>query len=108
MYQALLVQRLYLFATVQLDDEQDESQGREKERGRVVDAFDFNALYVAATGNDLISPEGKTGCIRLAVEEVSILLTNEELRVVEGIEYWRGDRQRLPWLTPPTCTGPCG
>src|SRR5207244_7475080 len=58
---------------------------REEKRCRHVNAFDFNALSIAAAGSNLIGPEGETVCIRFAAEEIKILLPNEVRRVVNWI-----------------------
>src|SRR5437879_11633840 len=50
-----------------------------------VDTLHFYALMIAATGGDLVRPEFPAALIGIAVEEVQILLTNEELGVVDGV-----------------------
>src|SRR5438128_8859110 len=52
---------------------------------RVVDALDFNALRISSAGSDLIRPESETVGIGIAVQEVSIMLSDEELGAVNRI-----------------------
>src|SRR3989442_915769 len=47
---------------------------------------------IVAAGSNLISPEGETGCVGFAVEEVEILLTDEGPGVVDLIGSWIGGR----------------
>src|ERR1044072_6821965 len=51
---------------------------RQEKRGRHVDAPNLDALRVGAAGSYLIIPEVEAGRIRLAVEEVEIVLPAEE------------------------------
>lgn len=59
----------------------------EEEGGGDVLALDSNALRVCAAGGDFVGPEGEAGGVGLAVEEVEVVLANEELRVVNGINH---------------------
>src|SRR5215207_7380348 len=52
----------------------------EEEGRRRVDALDLAALLVGAARLDVISPEGPARLVRLAVEEVEVVLADEELR----------------------------
>ena len=59
-------------------------EGKEEGR-RYVNATIGNAGRVSPATRDLIRPEGKSIRISLAVEKVAVVLTNEELRIVDGI-----------------------
>ena len=58
---------------------------REKERGRDVDAFHFDASRLAAAGSYFIGPETKPICVWLAIEKIEIVLPDEKLRVIDWI-----------------------
>ena len=58
---------------------------REIERRRNVDALSVDARLIRTAQGNLISPEREAACIRLAIEEVAIMLADEELCVVDLI-----------------------
>src|SRR5207237_10856604 len=64
-----------------------------EEEGRVrVDALELDAGGVRAAGGDVVRPEGEARGVRLAVEEVEVVLADEEVRVVNGV---RGRGRRV-------------
>ena len=58
---------------------------REEVGGADVDSLGLDALGIATAGIDLVSPVSKTGCIRLAIEEVAVVLADEEVSAVDGV-----------------------
>src|SRR5215213_2804522 len=58
---------------------------REEERGRDVYARGLHAGRVRAAMTKLILPEGEPRGVRVAAEEVSVVLAHEELGVVQGV-----------------------
>ncbi len=58
---------------------------REEKGSGDVDAFDLNALRIAAAISNLVSPKIEATRVRLAIKKVQIVLTNKELRVVNRV-----------------------
>ena len=61
---------------------------REEKGPRHVDAFAIDACLITTASCYLACPERKPGCIRFTIEKVQVLLTDEELRVIDDIGSW--------------------
>ena len=59
-----------------------------EESGRDINASDVDALGVGAAGCDLVSPESKSPCVRFAIQEIVVVLTHKEARVVDQVGRW--------------------
>jgi len=57
------------------------------ERRRDVYARDLDAVSIAAAGVDVVGPKSEAGVVGLAAQEVEVVLADEELRVVYGINH---------------------
>jgi hypothetical protein len=61
-----------------------EFNGQEKSSADV-NTSHFDASRVCATGRYLIGPESKTRGVRLSIQEVEVVLTDEERRVINRV-----------------------
>ena len=63
---------------------------REKERRGDVDSLDLDALRIAAAISDLVRPKIEPRRIRLTIQEIKVMLTNEELGTIDQVDADRG------------------
>src|SRR5207302_2448272 len=61
------------------------SFNREKECRQDSDALALEALLIGAAGSNLIRPKGKASLVRLAIEEIKIVLTHKKARCIYGV-----------------------
>src|SRR4030095_6890186 len=71
----------------------------QKKRGRDIDSLQLNAGGIRAALRNLVSPEGETVCVRLAIQEIDVMQTNKEADLIYrvGATIFRTvvvDRQR--------------
>src|SRR5438876_7681698 len=65
---------------------------RKKVSRRDVDPLQFNAGCVTAAGNNFVGPELQARSIRLAVEKIHVVLSDEPACLIDRIARGRGGR----------------